>query len=182
MNRTIGMLIGCGLLLSSATGCFEDSVAPGDYFVYRIASAEQNMSESCDLSANEINDSTSLHAAGTLIVFAGQDGEYFLDMGSMTLPGELKGDSEAGEEYNFEGKSTDIEWTDAQGTGTKITTTVEHDFEMAVDGELVTGEYKIKTKVACTGEFCDGVPYSCTATSEFVGTEVEDLDLQHNVD
>ncbi len=182
MNRKMSMLIGCGMLLSASTGCFEDTVEPGDYFVYRIASSENNMSESCDLSANEINDSSSLHASGTLILFAGHDGEYYLDMGGSTLEGEFKADSDVGEEYEFTGKSTDIEWSDATGSGTKVTTTIDHDFELAIDGELVTGEYKVKTKVACTGEFCDGVPYSCTSTQEFVGTEVEDVDLQHHVD
>jgi hypothetical protein len=173
--------MGCGLLLIGATGCLGDSVEPGDYFVYRIASADQSMSESCDLTANEINDSSSLHDAGTFILFAGQEGDFYVDMGELTLEGEFKGDTDAGEEYEFSGKSVDIEWSDANGTGTKVSTTVEHDFELAIDGELVTGEYKVKTKVACTGEFCEGVPYSCTSTSDFVGTEVEDVDLEHKV-
>lgn len=181
MNRKMSMALGCALALGTATGCMEDSVEPGDYFVYRIASADNDMSESCNETANEINDSSSLHASGTLILFAGQDGEYFLDMGGLTLEGELKSDSDV-ELYEFEGKSTDIEWSDSEGTGTKVTTTVTHDFELSIDGELVTGEYKVKTQVACTGEFCDGVPYSCTETSEIVGTEVEDVDLHHNVD
>lgn len=182
MNRKMRMLIGCGLLVAGATGCMEESVAPGDYYVYRIASAQTGMSESCNLTANEINDSSSLHAAGTLILFAGQEGEYYLDMGATTLDGELKGDSDVGDAYEFAGKTTDIEWSDPDGAGTKVTTTVDHELELAIDGELVTGEYKVKTNVTCNGELCDGVPYSCTATVEFVGTEVEDVDLQHHVD
>ncbi len=180
MNRTLLTLFG-GLLLAGATGCLEDSVAPGDYFVYRIASAQAGMSESCNLTANEINDSSSLHAAGTLILFAGQDGDFFLDMGELALAGEFVQDGDLGEEYEFAGKTTDIEWSDPDGAGTKVTTTVDHEMELAIDGELVTGEYQIKTKRTCTGDACNGVPYSCNETVEFVGTEVEDVDLKHHV-
>lgn len=182
MNRKMSTLIGCGLLIAGATGCMEDTVEPGDYYVYRIASAQSDMSDSCNLTANEINDSSSLHAAGTLILFAGHEDEYYLDMGTTTLDGEFKADSDVGEEYEFAGKTTDIEWSDPNGAGTKVTTTVDHELDLAIDGELVTGEYTVKTNVSCNGEFCDGVPYSCTSTVEFVGTEVEDLDLQHHVD
>lgn len=180
MNRKMGWLVGCGLLLAGATGCAE-TVEPGDYFVYRIASAESELSASCNLTANEMNDSSSLRASGTLILFAGLESEYFLDMGTVTLDGEKTG-SDGGDNYEFAGKTTDVEWSDANGTGTQVVSTVDHDFEMTIDGELVTGEYKVKTAVSCTGEFCEGIPYSCNTTSTFVGTEVEDLDLQHNID
>ncbi len=180
MNLKMGMLMGCGLLLVGATGCTE-TVEPGDYFVFRVASAQSELSESCNLGANEINDTSTLQAAATLVLFAGQEGDYYLDLGSATLDGETKEGAESGQGYEFAGKSSDIEWSDPTGMGTKVVTTVEHDMELTIAGELITGEYKVKSRTTCTGEFCDGVPYACTTTSEFVGTEVEDLDLEFNV-
>jgi hypothetical protein len=52
---------------------------------------------------------------------------------------------------------------------------------LTVDGELVTGEAKLKYSYDCSGDGCAGIPSNCTATTEFVGTEVEDVDLEHNV-
>jgi hypothetical protein len=181
MNTKTSLLVAAGLALAGAAGCSEE-IEPGDYVVYRIASAEPDEAETCELTANEISDSSTLKAAGTLIFFAGEEGEFYLDMGATALVGEHTGADGEGELYEFSGKTVDIEWSDPNGTGTQITTTVSHDVELVIDAELVTGSYKIKETVDCVGEFCEGIPWTCSNTVDFVGTEVEDVDLQHHVD
>jgi len=158
-------------------------VEPGDYVVYRIASAQQSWSDGCFWPAGEgpdlEEDRSSLYASGTMILFAGEEGSYYLDLGNSTLQGEL-GDSDAGESYEFAGKSVDVQWTQAAGTGNKLTTTVTTSVDMTTDGALVTGELVVKASYACSGA-CGDLPPSCTIKTEFIGTEVEDVQLEHAV-
>lgn len=180
MSRKMSLLLGGVLLLAGASGC-SDQIEPGDYVVYRIASAQQEFSSSCNLTANEISDSSTVHVSGTVILFAGQEGEFYLDTGEVTLPGEFTGESDAGMDYEFDGKTVDVEWSNPEGTGTKLVSTVKHEVDLTIDDELLSGETRIKYSYQCSGEGCANTLPKCTVTTEFVGTEVEDVDLEHNV-
>ena len=52
---------------------------------------------------------------------------------------------------------------------------------MTVDGALTFGKLKVETIFGCTGPSCGEIPPSCTLTHKFVGTEVEDVQLDHQV-
>lgn len=183
MSRNWGLLFGLGLAALSSTACSD--IEPGDYVVYRIASTSESLSDGCYYpngeSPNIEDDSSTMLASGTIILYAGVDETFYLDLGSATLDGVFDGAEDAGDMYVFEGQVVDVEWTSPDGTGDRWTTTTSTDVEMAIDGALVTGESKAKTSYKCSGTNCGDVPPSCTITTEFVGTEVEDVDLQHQV-
>jgi hypothetical protein len=172
------------VLTMGAAAC--DSVEPGDYVVYRVASTSEKLSDGCywqymGADANVRNDTSTLQSSSTFVLYRGVETDHYLDTGDVTLEGELKGDTDLGEEYEFEGKTVDVEWDDPNGAGAKRTTTTVTEVEMTVDGELAFGEVKIKTSWSCNGQGCGEVPPSCTQTIEFVGTEVEDVNLEHDV-
>jgi hypothetical protein len=53
---------------------------------------------------------------------------------------------------------------------------------LIVDGELATGDTSEKTTVNCSGDACGDDEVSCTLSTDFVGTRVEDVELDHHVD
>jgi hypothetical protein len=168
------------------TAC--ESVEPGDYVVYRVSSTSEQLSDGCyweyqGADANVRHDSNTLQSSNTFVLYAGVDAARYLDMGELTLDGEYIGDQEAGEGYEFEGKSVDVNWDNPEGSGSgaKRTTTIKTSVDMTVDGALAFGEVKIKSTYSCTGTGCGEMPPPCTRTIEFVGTEVEDVTLHHDV-
>lgn len=169
-----------------ATAC--ESVEPGDYVVYRVASTSEKLSDGCyweyqGADANVRNDKTTLQSSNTFVLYAGTESARYLDIGDVTLDGELVGDVEGGEGYEFEGKTVDVQWDNPEGAGSgaKRTTTTKTEIEMTVDGALVMGEVKIKISYSCNGQGCGEQPPTCTKTIDFVGTEVEDVTLHHDV-
>jgi hypothetical protein len=180
LNKTIGSALFLAAAVNALGGC--SSIDPGDYLVFRVASAEQQFSNGCRLNnPNTIDDSTTVHGSNTLILFAGADDRFYLDLGSMTLDGEADGVGDDGDLYEFEGKTIDVEWDGSTTNGNRRTTTVKTSADLEIDGELVTGRVRVKTSYACVGSSCGDIPRSCTITTEFVGTEIEDVNLEHAV-
>ena len=177
-------LIGTLAITMGVVAC--DTMEPGDYVVYRVASTSSELSDGCywqyqGADANVRHDSSTLKASGTFVMYAGVEEARYLDVGSVTLDGEYTGDGAEGEDFEFTGRTVDIEFDNPDGTGSKRTTTITTEVEMTVDGELVFGEVKTTTSWACEGSTCGELPPSCTETVEFVGTEVEDVSLEHDV-
>lgn len=184
--RRANWLIGALALGMAGTAC--DTVEPGDYVVYRVASTSSKLSDGCyfdyqGADANVRQDSSTLKSSTTFVLYAGVETERLLDIGPVTLDGEFTGEFTEGEVYEFEGKTVDIEFANPDGTGSgaKRTTTVETNVDLTVDGKLAFGEVKIKSTWSCNGEGCGQMPPACTETIEFVGTEVEDVNLEHDV-
>ena len=182
--KRLRWLIGTALLGSAVmAGCSD--VEPGDYIVYRIASAQQSFSDGCywpnGESPNTEADSNSLRASGTIILFAGPDDTFYIDLGGTALAGANDGEDDSGTRYAFDGRVVDVEWDGADGTGNRRTTTVKTTVEFGIDGAMIVGEQEVKTSYECTGDTCGEVPPSCTITTEFVGTEVEDVALEHDI-
>jgi hypothetical protein len=177
----IGALASIGL---TAAAC--ETVEPGDYVVYRVAETSTSLSDGCyweyhGAHANVRDDSSSLHTSATFVLYVGTEETYYLDIGPVTLDGAFEGDSDAGEDYYFEGKTVDVNWDNANGSGAKRTTTVKTSVDMSIDGELVVGTLEVRHSWACDGQGCGELPPDCTETVEFVGTEVEDVQLEHEV-
>jgi hypothetical protein len=180
MGRKMGLLAALGVLMAVTSGCSDD-VEPGDYVVYRIGSTTHELSGDCQLGPNEVQDTSSIRASGTVVLYAGQEGEFFLETAAATLLGELGNAPESGVGYEFKGRSVDVEYANADGTGTKRVVTVSSEIDLEVDGALATGEMRTVTVLQCTGNDCGNIPGKCTQTTEFIGTEVEDVGLEHDV-
>jgi len=172
------LLLSLGIL-TSAIGCGAD-LEPGDYRVYRLAIQEQELSDGCKSGINEVDDSSSMRTSATVVLFAGQAPAYFLDIGSATLEGGLEATGGDGDSYGFAGKTVDVEWTDPSGTGTWFEKTLLQEVDITVNDELVEGAFSNKISFECSGQ-CPSVPADCRATSKFVGTEIEDVELRHEV-
>ena len=162
------LMLGCG------------GVSPGDYVIYRVALSDAKRGSSCypdkKIPPNEKSDSDSFLASTDFILYAGPDDNFYLDTGSATLEG--TGDADV---YTFVGKTVDVEYASSDGTGDKITTTDTTTIQMTVDGKAVTGTVSEKVSITCRGNNCgDAIP-SCTTTTNFVGTEVDDVELKHEV-
>jgi hypothetical protein len=86
--------------------------------------------------------------------------------------------------FTFSGKTIDIEYTDPVGTGDKRTTTNTVTIEMAVDGASISGTATDKTSYKCVagtgGPGCGNPIPSCTVTTEFKGSEIDGVSLEHD--
>ena len=160
--------------------CACDGLSPGDYLVYRVAFQQPQMSADCfaagAVPVNEQDDSSSVFTAGTFILYMGADEVPYLDLGTITLAGEGSSD-----EFTFKGSSVDVNFSgDMNQTRqeTRISTTID----LTIDGETISGTVKQSTRTDCSGPECPDPPSTnCTTTTPFVGGEVEDVDLKHEV-
>jgi hypothetical protein len=64
----------------------------------------------------------------------------------------------------------------------RVSTAVDTTVDMNVDGAVVNGTFREVTRTNCTGMACPDPPATnCTETTGFVGGEIEDVDLEHDV-
>jgi len=143
------------------------------------------MSDGCfpgGVPASQRYDSTSIRTHGVFLPFAGEaEDDFYLDTGDATLAGSYEGVTDLGDKYRFEGKSIDVDFSCSDGTGDRHTATTTTGVTLYVDGAGLTGKMNAQTSFACEGPGCgDGVP-ACTVTAELVGTEIEDVELQHRI-
>lgn len=183
MKNLIHTFAKCGavaaLLGTMFAGC--GGLSPGEYVVYQVASTEQTQSDGCYQNSivppDVAFDSSSFRDGFTFVLFAGPEDTYFLDADDDILEGTADGDV-----YSFEGESVNIEFSGPDGTGDKYESTSRTSVEITVDGSLVNGTVKTRTTERCTGTTCNPLPPDCSRTAEFVGIEVEDVKLNHEVD
>jgi len=177
-----GLALG-GLVLTTF-GC-DDSLEPGDYVVYRVSTTTTELSEGCyankSVPADLAHDSSTFRESQTIMLYAATEGLYYLDSGASTLEGGME-ETGDGELYTFKGKSVDVTYAGANGTGDKLTATASTTIKMTVVDQVVTGTAKTKTTISCKGATCGASIPSCTTSTTFVGTEVEDVELDHAVD
>jgi hypothetical protein len=158
-------------------GC---GIGPGDYIMYRVAASEQDRSTGCygdTIPPNVKSDSSTFRSSSTWIIYANatEEDAYYLDIGDATMEGV---ESDAG--YTFSGKTIDIEYTMPDGTGDKLTTTNTVTIEMAVSGASISGTATDKTTYKCAGTCPPPIIPSCTITTEFKGSEIDGVDLEHD--
>jgi hypothetical protein len=159
----LGMLAGIG-------GC---QVAPGDYVIIRVANADVAESDSCYVDNmvpdSEKDDRTDFRTGGSISIFAADTETYFLEIDNMGSATSIEGTRDGGD-YSFSGESVDVE---AEYT---ITTTVEVD--LTISNKSVVGS-SVWTQ-QCSGNNCPVLP-SCVQTTDFVGTVVRGVELEHGV-
>ncbi len=153
----LSMLVGLG-------GC---SIQPGQYVIIRLANAETTESASCYdnmVPDNIKDDRTTLSVASSVAIFAADPETYFLELDAISIEG-----SRDGKDYSFAGETVDVEMD--------ATSTVVDDVQLTIDNKSVTGTW-INT-YSCNGSNC-GIT-SCVRTTNFVGTIVKGVELEHGV-
>jgi hypothetical protein len=168
-----------GCLLLGAAGC--GGFGPGDYNVYRIAFQAPTLSAGCyaagQVPVNEEQDTSNEFIADTWILYMGPDDKAYLDVGSTTVQGNKSGD-----DFSFSGQRTDVEiFDDGMGgverTETRYTST---DVTLKLTGKVVEGVMIQTEDFSCTGNNCPE-NLNCTTTTNFVGGQVDDVELEHEV-
>jgi hypothetical protein len=178
----IGILNPCAAALALGVLTAGCGLGPGDYVMYRVASSEQDKSVGCYYPANDVppdekSDSSTFRTSATFIIYANATDEdaYYLDTGDGTIEGI---ESDAG--YTFSGKDVDVNYTMPDGTGDKLTTTHTVTVELAVDGKSISGTHTDKTTYKCAGACTQPPTPSCTVTTTFKGSEIDDVQLYHD--
>lgn len=182
-------ILSCSAVLASvglsALGC-GSSISPGDYKLYRVAvdktgakSAgcypDSKIPDAVKLSSNDVRESQ------TWEIYAGtQDpAQFFLeiDSGKETLEG-----SQADSTYTFETTQIDVTFDPPDGTGYKHTKTDRLTIDVTVDGKTISGSVTSTHSEKCSGgDKCPKVPVACSETSDYTGTEVDDVQLRHDL-
>lgn len=107
--RSIKNALFCATVaLLGATGCSTE-LDDGDYQVFRVAFGSEKADAGCyvdgEIPASIREDTTTLKSGGTFIMYVTEQGDVFLDTGSMVLLGEKDGSTG----YEFEGEVVDVE-------------------------------------------------------------------------
>lgn len=176
------------LLVLGAAGLGCGGLGPGDYAFFRVAVDDQvKKSSGCfgttGVPANEKSDKTTFHTNGLFIIYGAveeAEEKLFLDMGETTVEG-----YEEAELFTFTGSSTDIDFTEINGGGDKHTVSNKLVVELTIDGSSMVGTAEQTTKQTCSGSTCNltmPTPITCTTTTSFVGTEVDSVELTHEID
>jgi hypothetical protein len=153
-----------------------EGIQPGDYRVYRVAFERSVRSEGCPGGQSPPDDTSTELTPGTWIIYMGPDELPYLDIGNTTLRGEGSGD-----ELTFDGRRVDVTVNDdGMGNTQTITTTHITHVTLTVDGASVQGTMQETDDQQCSGSGCPE-PTNCTITRDLVGSEVEDVELQHEV-
>ena len=174
--------MGGALLLGASVRSMEcGGISAGDYVIYRVAFDEQDLSSGCYFpndgpGPNEKSDSSTILDGTTFILYAGPEDTFYLDTGSAILEGTADGDV-----YSFSGKVVDVNYANADGSGDKFTTTDTLTIDFTVDGSSAFGTVSNTHSETCKASTCPDLPPSCTTSQDFVGTEVDDIELKHDV-
>jgi hypothetical protein len=170
------------LALLGATAC--GGIGPGDYRVYRVAFEQwteaPNCSETGVIPVDQQDDSSSEFVSGTFVFYVGADENFYLDSNGVALRGTETGE----EDYSFSGSTTvvDIEG-DPMDPGSVETTVTDLKVQFNIEGEVVEGNVERTDSYTCEGPNCmpDPTNQECTRTAPFIGGEVADVTLEHEV-
>jgi hypothetical protein len=165
-----------------ATAC--GGIGPGDYRVYRVAFEEWTEAPNCSATGvtpiDQQDDSSSQFVSGTFVFYVGADESFYLDTGDVALRGSEVGD----EDYSFAGQSTvvDIEG-DPMDPVSVETTITDYKVQFNIEGEVVEGNIERTDSYTCEGPNCtpDPTEAECTRSAPFIGGEVADVTLEHEV-
>jgi hypothetical protein len=166
----------------TSTGC--SGLSPGDYVVYRLSVGALSYTAGCfedgEIPVDLKSDVSDVGVPATVVLQAGPDETFYLDMGSATYAG-----TATGKGFRFIGESVDVTletggpmMMDAKKEEVRTTTTIE--FE--VDGASVQGAVAEQIEYRCTGDACPEIrERTCKRNRSFVGNEVEDVELEHTI-
>jgi hypothetical protein len=164
------MLAGCG------------GISTGDYVLYKVAlNALPKKSAGCfgpdGPDPNTRFDTDDGVGVATWVITAAPNDEWVLNTGKASLSGQ-KADSG----YDFHETKVDVTYDgDTLTSNTKHTDTDAVDIPVTLSGDDISGTITEKLTHKCAGTNCpvDGIP-SCTITTDFTGSEIDDVTLYHD--
>lgn len=164
-------LVGCG------------GIGPGDYVVYRVAFSQEEQSAGCypngQIPPDVVEDTTSFRAAETVILYGGAEEKFYLDVSGETIAGVATDDG-----FAFDANSVDVSY-EGLNDEVRTTDTRRTSIDVILDGAIIDGSVEMTHAFSCVGPgtSCGTPPpdYTCVTTFDFVGTEVEDVQLKHDV-
>lgn len=169
-----------GMVLSTAsTGC--GGFGPGDYRVYRVGFEQSQPQDNCfDSGAVPVDvqdDTSTLYASGTFVVFIGADERHYLDAGSDILVG-----TESGDAIDFVGSRTDVQVEGDPMAPTRTTVVTDLQVNFTIDGKVGQGTVTATQSSDCIGPDCpDPASSACTNVTNFIAGEVDDVEIQHEI-
>ena len=170
LHRSWMVAMGLCTLLASC------QVKPGEYRVYRVANEETMESNGCYPSPpgqDITGDSTTVRAGQTFAIYAADADTYFLDFEMISLVGIRDAN-----EYSFHGETVDV----STQAGPTVTTTTIADVDVTIEGKTISGVSTVEITTNCSGMGCpDPANSVCTRTTEFQGSELKDVELQHGI-
>ncbi len=179
LRSSLTLILILGLSSSACSG-----LSPGDYVVYRLSVSTLSYTAGCfedgEIPIDLKSDVSDVGVPATVVLHAGPDETFYLDMGSVTYKG-----TATGKGFRFTGESVDVNletggpmMMDAKKEEVRTTTTIE--FE--VDGASVQGTIAEQIEYRCTGDACPEISQrTCKRNGSFVGSEVEDVELEHTI-
>lgn len=161
-------------LMASLSAC---QVKPGDYRIYKITNLPTIESADCP-GDPDIRDVSTFYGASSFAIFATDPETYFLEfdpgIGATTL---LEGTRDGGD-YTFLGDSTSVE--DLSDTAI-VTDVVDVDVNLTIKGHQISGTVTTFTSTTCNGDCGMFENTTCTRTTEFIGSEIKDVELERPV-
>lgn len=184
-----GGLVALGLV--GLGGC---GMGPGDYIVYKVSIDGGKQSQSCFApdgpDANTYNDSNNALGNALWVLTIGPSGDYYLDVGGAPIGAGGQGfagkkvlaGKESGDGFSFTAKDVDVNYDSGSNPATRVRTETS-EILLSMDGSSVSGTITNKVVRQCTGtlEQCNNTPPSCTTKFTFVGSEVDDVQLEHEI-
>lgn len=156
-----------------------EDFGPGDYLVYRVAFEQQARSGGCfggQPPPDEGADTSTELTPDTWILYMGADDTPYLDIGTTTLRGK-----QGGGQYTFDGQRVDVSIADdGMGNTQTLTDTLTTHVVITLDGTSIEGTFEQTEDRQCSGTGCPE-PFNCTTTKKLVGSEVDDVELEHEV-
>jgi hypothetical protein len=196
-RKLSSVLFGLGLLSVSAASAGCGGMAPGDYIIYKVSASQPTQSASCYFPLegpppNDKSDSETGRYNALVTLTAGPDDAFYLDVGDV---GELIGITNvttiAGvatdDGYTFNQKNVNVEYAGPNGgdvTKARYTTTDVVDVVVTVDGNSISGTATWSHSEKCSNSAdCAATPPkpTCKTTTSFAGSELQDVELQHEV-
>lgn len=145
---------------------------PGQYRIYRVANSTTVFSPSCGApSDSEAQDTSTFRTGVTFAIFAADTKVYFMEFGEVVLEGDREGS-----DYAFSGTDVDVE----PSSDNTVTTTHTVSVDVTIKGKKISGTATDDLRVTCMGNNCPEGSM-CTATTDFEGSEIKDVELQHPV-
>lgn len=162
----------------AAVATFSSCLAPGKYRFYRVANAKSEQSPGCypngQIPESEAFDTTTFKTGATFGIFAADSDVFYLDMDTVSIEGSKDGIGA----YQFKGESVDLEPFGANGS---ITTTTKVTVKLEKSGRKVSGTSTEDVTVLCSNDQNCPSPSQCVIKTDFEGSEIEGVELEHGV-